>query len=780
MNNTMKRSLNFLFLSATLLGCQAKDDRQPMPYHSYSWNEPSLIGSAGSMPLGGGDIGMNVWVEPENYDIYFYLSQSGCFDENNTLLKLGRFHVGWRYRETGDCLPHGAFWQNLWVDEGYMTIQTGIHTITLWADTERPVVHIELSANGNEKTEVMQADGKTKYVEIHPELFVEYESWREEDRPLSKAECQQSSWKWILPAGTMTYADHLSANRQALPDQPVWFYHQNRDTTVFDYCVTQQRLDDYKDSLYNPLKDRIFGGRVTMDKDRQHAQIVLCNQQSSLDAWWKQLAQTEKQVNLERDRKASRQWWRNYMHRSFIELPQGSADSLLGQALRNYRLFRYMLGCNAHSEWPTKFNGGLFTFVADSTDAIPHSSPLTPNSSFTPDYRKWGGGTHTSQNQRLVYWGMLKSGDTDLMRSQLDYYLRLLHTAELRSRVYWGHEGACYTEQMENFGLPNPAEYGKHPDKKGNGQDPGVENNRWLEYEWDTALEFCQMALEAHRYAGMDIEQYEPMILSCLRFFDQHYTQDDAHGKMIIYPGSGCETYKITRNSASTIAALHTVCHSYLRYKDNDEVRRMLNRIPPLPAYMQEDTLGTAPTDDDEPRYKLCIAPAETWERINNVETPQLYPVWPWRMAYITEPEHSLQEGTLCLYQMALNTYQCDSIALKHRTHIGWKQDNIWAACLGQTDDAFSLTMQKLADGPFRFPAFWGPGYDWMPDHNWGGSAVIGLEEMLLQEDPVSGELLILPAWPKDRDIHFKLHASGGRIVEVTQKDGKITQKIIK
>ena len=38
-----------------------------------------------------------------------------------------------------------------------------------------------------------------------------------------------------------------------------------------------------------------------------------------------------------------------------------------------------------------------------------------------------------------------------------------------------------------------------------------------------------------------------------------------------------------------------------------------------------------------------------------------------------------------------------------------------------------------MADGPFRFPAFWGPGYDWAPDHNWGGSGMIGLQEMLLQ-----------------------------------------------
>ena len=725
----------------------------------FTWADTPCVGSAGSMPLGGGDIGMNVWHIGMRFN-GFTLTQSGCFDENNTLLKAGMFHIIWGYN--GQPCEAGEVTQTLHVDEGYMTLEQDGVTILIWADVEKPVVHVELQSKDKE-----------------PQLEIYYESWREQDLPITKAECQMTSWKWILPEGTVTRADSISTNRLAEPGKPVWFYHQNRDTTVFDYCVHQQRLDAYKDSLYNPLKGRIFGGRITMDRDRRHAQIVLCNQQSSLNEWWQQIERTTQSVNLKKDREHARAWWHEYMNRSVIDLPEGSVDPELAQALRNYRLFRYMLGCNAKSDWPTKFNGGLFTFVSDSTDCevVQGTSINLPfrQATSNPDFRKWGGGTHTAQNQRLVYWGMLKSGDTDLMKAQLDYYLRLLPTAELRSRVYWGHEGACFTEQMENFGLPNPAEYGKHPDKKGNGQDPGVENNRWLEYEWDTALEFCQMALEAHRYSGMDISQYEPLILSCLRFFDQHYTQNDGEGKMIIYPGSGCETYKIARNPASTVAALHAVCHSYLRYKPNDEVERLARRLPPLPVYMQQD--------------KLCLAPADTWERINNVESPQLYPVWPWRLTTLAddnaEPSssprhHTLSPSHLNLFQLALNTYQCDSIALKNRTYIGWKQDNIWAACLGLAEDAYSLTLQKLKDGSYAFPAFWGPGYDWMPDHNWGGSAVIGLEEMLLQENPASGELILLPSWPKEHDIHFKLHASGGRIVEVTQKDGQITQKIIK
>jgi hypothetical protein len=88
---------------------------------------------------------------------------------------------------------------------------------------------------------------------------------------------------------------------------------------------------------------------------------------------------------------------------------------------------------------------------------------------------------------------------------------------------------------------------------------------------------------------------------------------------------------------------------------------------------------------------------------------------------------------------------------------VGWKQDNIFAARLGLTDEAIRLNFQKMADSGRRFPAFWRLGFDWVPDHNWGGSGMIGIQEMLLQVD--GDKIHLFPAWPKNRDVHFKLHA---------------------
>jgi hypothetical protein len=77
----------------------------------------------------------------------------------------------------------------------------------------------------------------------------------------------------------------------------------------------------------------------------------------------------------------------------------------------------------------------------------------------------------------------------------------------------------------------------------------------------------------------------------------------------------------------------------------------------------------------------------------------------------------------------------------------------------------------KLKDSGRRFPAFWGPGFDWTPDHNWGGSGMIALQEMLMQTEGT--KIYLFPAWPKNWDVHFKLHAPYQTTVEAVVKNGK-------
>ena len=728
--------------------------------YDISWDSQST-GPDASMPCGGGEIGLNVWVE--NGDVMLYFSDGSWLDENNALLKGGRL----RLHFTPDPFDGKDFRQILHLWDGNVEISGGGTTLAIWADVEKPVFHIDISS-------------------IRPTAVkASYESWRYEDRLIGD-EKNTTSWKWVLPKDAKFTADIFEPDSTSLT-----FRHENGLETIFDYTVEKESLGSYKDSLYNPIGNLVWGGMLDFGDMRfsgtsygkyadtpfkswnyegspsMNHSIVFCGATAQVPAlatdeyaemkatrqWRETLLKTKNSIFDHADKDVAKEWWHSYWSRSYIVIDGAHPGSDIWKIGRNYQLFRYMLGCNANGYWPTKFNGGLFTF-----DSRFVKAPKTQY--FSPDYRNWCGGTMTAQNQRLVYFPMLKSGDWEMMRPQFDFYRRTLAAAELRSRVYWGHEGACYTEQLENYGLPNPAEYGV---KRKEGMDPGMQDNRWLEYLWDTSLEFCLMILETDRYCGADITEYLPMIESCLTFFEQHYrylarargeSELDPEGYLLIFPGSACETYKGARNPASTIAALQVVSESLSEYylkKGNSEKAAEWEKfraiIPEIP-YREVNGIK-------------CISPAESWERVQNEETPQMYPVFPWRV---------IRQGDERL-EFAINTWQNDPDARKFRSHRGWKQDAIWAACMGLTGEAEKLILQKFADGPHRFPAFWGPGFDWTPDHNWGGSAAIALQEMILGED-AEGNVTELASWPKDWPVEYRLHGPDG-LVHTNTPSGK-------
>jgi hypothetical protein len=746
---------SLIFISSTLLSFAQNDW---VKQYNPVWETPSKNALA-SMPCGGGDIGLNVWVE--DGDVMVYMAQSGTFDENNAMPKLGRLRI----ILSPNPFTDKGFKQELQIANGSISIKGNLNDspteLKIRVDVFKPLIHIDIK-------------GKNALT-----AQVNYETWRFADHHPKKKENNGNSYKWAAPDTLKTYADSVRYDNNG-----ILFYHQNRQQSIFDVTVAQQGLESVKSQLHNPLDKLIFGGYLLADNfapcgltdgkyadtpyrsyglknvkpsKTHHVTVVLHHgKYDDVASWQTQTTQLAHQStkSTAADYINISQWWQNFWERSFIVIDPDRklADSTPWQIGRNYQLFRHMLGCNAIGDYPTKFNGGLFTVDPAFTDSSFH---------FTPDFRNWGGGTFTAQNQRLVYWPMLKSGDAALMKPQFDFYLRLLKNAELRSQFYWNHNGACFTEQIENFGLPNPSEYGW---KRPIDFDKGMEYNAWLEYQWDTVLEFCQMILESRSYAGNDISQYLPLIESCLTFFDEHYQQLasqrgrkalDANGQLVLYPGSACETYKMAYNANSTISALQTVTETLLALPDEvlsaDKKVHWLafrKRIPPL-------SLRTVDG-------KTILAPAKLWERVNNTETPQLYPVFPWGI-------YGLGKDGL---DTAINTYKYDTDALKFRSHVGWKQDNIWAARLGLIDDAKSLTLKKLADSGRRYPAFWGPGYDWVPDHNWGGSGMIGLQEMLLQT--VDNDIWLFPAWPVDWDVHFKLHAPNQTTVEASLKNGKV------
>ncbi len=743
----------------------AKASQKGLDNYNIVWNSPSA-NSLESMPCGGGDIGMNVWVE--DGDLLIYISRSGTFDELNSFPKLGRIRIT---MSPNPLENPDHFHQELKLKEGYVEIKARKNgtetTINIWADVFNPVSHIDVTSN------------------VPTKLYATYEGWRFKERVLSKPETEVCRTYMNAPVKAIVKCDTVKFD-----DTSVLFYHRNAGESAFDLAIKQQKLEPIKDKFWNPINKLTFGGRLfapnmipagntqgkyastdykgwqlcSINPSRKHNIKVVMHTAyaESIDEWLQELSETEKKIiaNEKSIRKATLKWWNDFWDRSYIFIDNDIPDpkNEKWQVGRNYQVFRYQLACNAYGSYPTKFNGGLFT-----------TDPEYINKSFnySPDFRKWGGGSFTAQNQRLVYWPMLKSGDFDMMKSQFDFYNNMLNNAELRSMHYWGHQGACFTEQIENFGLPVGFEYSwKRPEDF----DPGVQYNAWIEYQWDTVLEFCMMIIDTYFYNGTNISKYLPLIESCLKFYDEHYQYLslkrtpkalDAQGKLVLYPSTALETYKMATNPITTVTALKCVSQAmldlpkeYLTKKQREYIESFRKRIPDDIYYRVQNG-------------KKTFSPAKSWERINNTEFPQLYTVFPWGIHGIGKEE----------LDIARNTWYYGNDVPQQKGVISWQQNAIFCAKLGLKKEAAELTIQKMKDSGRRFPTWWGPGYDWTPDHNWGGSGMIGLQEMIMQCD--GNNIYIGAGLPDDWNVKFKLCAPQNTIVEGHISKGKVINLIV-
>ena len=101
-----------------------------------------------------------------------------------------------------------------------------------------------------------------------------------------------------------------------------------------------------------------------------------------------------------------------------------------------------------------------------------------------------------------------------------------------------------------------------------------------------------------------------------------------------------------------------------------------------------------------------------------------------------------------------------------------WDYDGIVAAYLGLQGEARKqLAWRFTYPGKrFRFPAIHDG--DWAADVQNGSAAQMTLQSMLLQS--AGREIFLLPAWPREWDVEFKLHAPFNTTVECVYRDAKV------
>ena len=93
-----------------------------------------------SMPIGNGDLGLNVWTE-QNGDLVFLVGKDDAWTENAQLVKLGRIRVKISPNPFADA---PGFRQELNLAEGQIQISDAAgDRMIIWVDANRPVAHVE-------------------------------------------------------------------------------------------------------------------------------------------------------------------------------------------------------------------------------------------------------------------------------------------------------------------------------------------------------------------------------------------------------------------------------------------------------------------------------------------------------------------------------------------------------------------------------------------------------------------------------------------------------------
>lgn len=688
------------------------------------WDSPSRD-SSGSMPLGNGDIGLNVWAE-EGGDLLFYVSKTDAWSENARLLKLGRIRVSFEPNPFG---RGQLFRQTLSLSDASIVIMAGEGEKTLnvrvWVDANNPMIHVDASS--------ATPFGMTASLEI----------WRTSERALADEERNSAYGLADSPEPVISHPDTVLSGQQ---DRVVWF-HRN-PVSIWGQTLDLQGMGEWGKRAKDPLLNRTFGGLVRGPDMQSEGDTVLKSKSPGLEhhivigvhtsqtetpkEWTRQMeaicADADGQAGAAAFA-AHAEWWRDFWGRSWIQVSGAPEAEVVS---RGYALQRFISACAGRGGYPIKFNGSIFTVDSREKGKV-----------FDADYRSWGG-PYWFQNTRLVYWPMLAAGDFEMMTPLFTMFINALPFAEARTREYFNHDGAFFPETMYFWGAYANDNYGWNRE----GKSPAHVDNTYIRYYYSGGLELIALMIDRFRYTSDDEFAREfllPFADAIFAFYDTHYERD-TNGKILFEPAQSLETWQQVVNPLPEIAGLQYVLDGLLTLptemggkERREKWSRLKASLPPIPTR--------------EVGGKVVLSPAERILADSaNCENPELYAIFPYRLYGLQRPD----------VDIAIRTFE----ARKFKGHSGWQQDDTQAALLGLTEQAKSYVAERLSrkhEGS-RFPAFWGPNFDWIPDQDHGGNGLMALQCMLMQ--PVGDKILLFPAWPKEWDVDFRLHAPGNTVVE--------------
>jgi alpha-L-fucosidase 2 len=755
MNPLLKVGLCVAVLAAATAGRAAAENPDGLDGCNVVWNS---LGQnyRDSMPVGNGDLGLNVWTE-QNGDLVFLIGKTDAYTENGELVKLGRVRVSL----TPNPFVHaGGFQQELRLRDGEIVIRDqggdGAATLRIWVDANNPAAaHVEYQ--GGEAVALRAA----------------VELWR-----LAPRETRQEG-KELFGRGVFRELNGIPDHKvivdpdTILPAKPgslAWCHRNER--SIYPLVFENQHLASLLPKYPDPLLHRTFGavlsgpGLVSVNNQTLQSSRASSTQRldlfaktaqtPSVDAWRAGLdgePAAVPTVEINAARSAHQAWWHAFWDRSWINVT-GSDDA--HKVTQGYVMQRYMDACAGRGALPIKYNGSIFTVGQEPAPGTPYDPAKGQTDA---DFRFWGGNSWF-QNTRLLYWPMIAAGDDDLLAPFFKQYRDSLALATDRTKLYFHHEGAAFPETLYFWGLPGNGDFGW-------GNPGDIIRNTWIRHYVSGGLELTAMMLERYDYtqdAAFARQTLLPIAAAVTAYYDQHWPRG-ADGKIRFDPAQSLETRQQAVNPTPDIAGLMDILPRLLALPTNlttDAERTMwkhtLADLPPLPLGKTGPD-GKIPDDGKAaPDGQAIILPAEKYSKPANVENTEMYAVFPYRIYGVGKPDLTLARDTFA--------------AKLFKSSTCWGHDGLDAAMLGLGQRAKAEAIANFtAYGGERFKWFWKEGHDAEPDMDNGGAGMSILQLMLLQ--PLDGKIQVFPAWPKDWNVDFKLRAPDNTIVSGVYRDGQ-------
>ena len=394
-----------------------------------------------------------------------------------------------------------------------------------------------------------------------------------------------------------------------------------------------------------------------------------------------------------------------------------------------------MNACAGRGQFPIKFNGSIFT--------------VDPPGTFDPDYRQWGG-CYWFQNTRLGYWPMLASGDFDLMQPLFKMYRAMLPLAKARTLIYFQHGGAFFPETMHFWGAYHNGELGYGWNRTGTRRPAAQPVHSFLLVGRTRADRDDARLLRPHPGRGFSQTTLLPVAEPILEFYGEHYPPG-ANGRLLIVPAQALETWWQCDNPMPDIAGLRSVLEHFWPCR---QARSRPSDVPDgndfAAAAGVADSRGERPNG---PRSRRIVQqPAKHGK-------PGALCYLPFRLFGVGKPDLELASAPS-------NPASSKATAAGSRTIRKWPSSGsrVRRALTSSTVSRPSIRkpLSRVLGPEFRLGSRSGPRRQ-RPDGASNDAPPVGRKEDL----PV-------PAWPKDWDVEFKLHAPFQTTVEGVYRDGKL------